>query len=183
MTDRSFDDIRKDLDRDMAELLGKPYEFKKDTAPPFIKPGYVYSHDKPTQYLPIDKHGNILDNQDHPDNIHNQGHIPVTIGMDETILASPPEPLSDILKRVDDQEIREDVFLQAVQTELISQQSRLRHRAEMMRRRADQFDADADDIERRIETIRGFVESIMDGIAGTEAVLNEHAHIEPEVVK
>lgn len=92
------------------------------------------------------------------------------------------EPMPDFMI-VKENAIREDIFLNSVIAEYNSLQDRLRHRATMMRIRADEFDARADIIHTKISTMCRFVESVVEHIKDTGVLLEQHAHIEPEVVK
>lgn len=106
----------------------------------------------------------------------------VAHGKVEIITEEPT--LSQMLAKIDNDEIREDVFLAAVVNELASKADRLRHRATLMRQRADEFDEYADDIENnRIESVKEYVFTLMQHIHEIEAVLRKHAHVEPSKVK
>lgn len=93
---------------------------------------------------------------------------------------TPDNGISDVLKRADEAEIREDVFLQAVCLELQTQRERLRHRADMMRRRADEFDYKADELGRLEETIKDQVYGLLHHMKVINDTLDAHAHVEPE---
>lgn len=95
-----------------------------------------------------------------------------------------PQTMEQMLRNIDANEIREDVFLSAVVNELSVKADRLRHRAMLMRQRADEFDEYADDIENnRIESVKEYVFTLMQHIHQIEAVLQRHAHVEPTKVK
>jgi len=92
------------------------------------------------------------------------------------------EPIQQLLDRVNAQDIREDVFLQAVALELQTQRERLRHRAAMMRQRAEEFDQYADDLGHREEAIKEYVFILLNHMKEVNHVLDAHAHVEPTKV-
>ena len=95
---------------------------------------------------------------------------------------APQEPIQQLLDRVNAQDIREDVFLQAVALELQTYRERLRHRADMMRRRAQEFDEYADDLGHREEAIKEYVFMLLNHMKEVNEVLDAHAHVEPTKV-
>ena len=104
-------------------------------------------------------------------------------GDDPKHIAPTGATMSDIIKNLEDTDLNSNLYLQNLILALDNHASRLRHRADMMRRRANEFDELADRLDRMHDPVTEQVRLWDQHLEDVEALLKEHAHVEPKGLK